>query len=176
VPQWLQTGAVVLLTAVLGACSGSVADTLGMGKRSPDEFAVVKRRPLIVPPDYDLRPPDPSARRPVASRPETQTRAALTGVPIERSAGSAETAAGGPGLLRGEPAPSVSSGEAALIRRSQVSADPATVSRPVEGAAAPAGEDASLFERVIAAPADAAEGARETPAVVRRSSTPLENL
>ena len=35
-----------------------------MSKRAPDEFAVVRRAPLIVPPDFDLRPPDPGAPRP----------------------------------------------------------------------------------------------------------------
>lgn len=30
------------------------------GKRSPDEFTVVTSAPLIIPPDYGLRPPEPS--------------------------------------------------------------------------------------------------------------------
>ena len=35
-----------------------------MGKRSPDEFAVVSRAPLIVPPDFELRPPRPGESAP----------------------------------------------------------------------------------------------------------------
>lgn len=39
----------------LSACGRS--DSLGYGKNAPDEFNVVKRPPLIMPPDYNLRPP-----------------------------------------------------------------------------------------------------------------------
>jgi hypothetical protein len=44
----------------LAACS-SVRDWAGMGKVTPDEFAVVSKAPLIIPPDYNLRPPAPGA-------------------------------------------------------------------------------------------------------------------
>jgi hypothetical protein len=46
---------------VLGGCS-----TLGnIGNRqAPDEFEVVSERPLVVPPDFTLRPPKPGAPRP----------------------------------------------------------------------------------------------------------------
>ncbi|MGH7063561.1 MAG: DUF3035 domain-containing protein, partial [Stellaceae bacterium] len=30
----------------------------------PDEFAVESRAPLTIPPDFDLRPPEPGAARP----------------------------------------------------------------------------------------------------------------
>ena len=33
-------------------------------KKPPDEFAVVKREPLEMPPDFSLRPPTPGAARP----------------------------------------------------------------------------------------------------------------
>jgi hypothetical protein len=66
----------------LGGCArGSVQDALGLGKRAPDEFAVVKRAPLIVPPEFDLRPPDPGAPRPNIGRTSDQARVALTGTP-----------------------------------------------------------------------------------------------
>ena len=45
----------VALAVGLSACGGS--DSLGYGKNAPDEFNVVKRPPLIMPPDYNLRPP-----------------------------------------------------------------------------------------------------------------------
>jgi predicted small secreted protein len=44
----------------LGACE-TVQDTLGIGKNPPDEMAVAPRRPLAMPPDYNLRPPRPGA-------------------------------------------------------------------------------------------------------------------
>jgi hypothetical protein len=50
-----------------------------MGKRSPDEFAVVSRAPLILPPDYGLRPPGPGQSRPGINTPSQRARASLTG-------------------------------------------------------------------------------------------------
>ena len=52
---------VALLT--LSACDGA-RDAIGIGKQSPDEFAVVTRAPLSMPPDYGLRPPRPGVGRP----------------------------------------------------------------------------------------------------------------
>ena len=37
---------------------------IGLEKSSPDEFAVESRAPLEMPPDFDLRPPQPGASRP----------------------------------------------------------------------------------------------------------------
>jgi hypothetical protein len=71
----------------LGGCArGTVQDALGMSKRAPDEFAVVRRAPLIVPPDYDLRPPDPGAPRPNIGTTSDQARVAMTGSQAEPSA------------------------------------------------------------------------------------------
>ncbi len=43
---------------LLAACGGSsVKETLGIDRRAPDEFRVVSRPPLSVPPQFDLRPP-----------------------------------------------------------------------------------------------------------------------
>ena len=47
----------------LTACS-SAKDQLGLNKQVPDEFKVIKRAPLDLPPDYSLRPPRPGAPRP----------------------------------------------------------------------------------------------------------------
>ncbi|MGE0108575.1 MAG: DUF3035 domain-containing protein [Bdellovibrionales bacterium] len=47
----------------LAGCSG-MSDTLGLGRSSPDEFAVIDRPPLSLPPDFSLRPPEPGAPRP----------------------------------------------------------------------------------------------------------------
>jgi hypothetical protein len=37
---------------------------IGLEKTSPDEFAVESRAPLTMPPDFQLRPPQPGAARP----------------------------------------------------------------------------------------------------------------
>jgi hypothetical protein len=56
-----------------------------MGKRSPDEFAVVSRAPLILPPDYGLRPPDPGQSRPGVDTPSERARTSLTGGPLQQT-------------------------------------------------------------------------------------------
>jgi len=52
------------LAALSLAACGDVRDDLGLGRSSPDEFAVVDRAPLSVPPEFTLRPPLPGAPRP----------------------------------------------------------------------------------------------------------------
>jgi hypothetical protein len=52
--------AAVGLAMTLGGCT-DVRRALGMEKVIPDEFAVVSRAPLAIPPDYSLRPPQPGA-------------------------------------------------------------------------------------------------------------------
>src|ERR1700748_1925147 len=49
---------VSLLT--LAACD-SLREEAGLTKQSPDEFAVTTKAPLVVPPDFNLRPPSPGA-------------------------------------------------------------------------------------------------------------------
>lgn len=39
----------------------SIRSAAGMNKAAPDEFAVVTKAPLVMPPDYNLRPPRPGA-------------------------------------------------------------------------------------------------------------------
>jgi hypothetical protein len=53
-------GLAMVLT-VLVATSGCTV--FKVGKRPPDEFAVVTSAPLIIPPDYGLRPVEPSVLR-----------------------------------------------------------------------------------------------------------------
>lgn len=48
---------------LLTGCSNP-RESLGLNKKAPDEFAVVKRAPLSMPPDYKLHPPQPGAPRP----------------------------------------------------------------------------------------------------------------
>jgi len=54
---------VVALACAAVALSGcdSIRSAAGMTKAAPDEFAVVTKAPLIMPPDYNLRPPRPGA-------------------------------------------------------------------------------------------------------------------
>jgi hypothetical protein len=51
------------MPVLLTGCSG-FRQALGMDRVGPDEFAVESRAPLTVPPEFDLRPPQPGAPRP----------------------------------------------------------------------------------------------------------------
>jgi hypothetical protein len=77
--------AALALTAGMGAlglgmsgCS-SAASALGMTKVTPDEFRVVTKAPLTVPPDYAMRPPTPGEPRPQELQPESAARNTLLG-------------------------------------------------------------------------------------------------
>lgn len=52
------------VSALLLSACGELREDLGLGRNPPDEFAVVERPPLSMPPDFALRPPRPGAPRP----------------------------------------------------------------------------------------------------------------
>jgi Protein of unknown function (DUF3035) len=62
---------------LLPACQ-SVKQQLGVGRGGPDEFAVVKRAPLSLPPDFELRPPGEGAT-PAGADPSAAAKAAVLG-------------------------------------------------------------------------------------------------
>ena len=74
---------VIVATALVGAAGlagcQSTSKALGMSKVTPDEFRVVTKAPLVVPPDYALRPPAPGEPRPQELQPESAARNALLG-------------------------------------------------------------------------------------------------
>jgi hypothetical protein len=68
----------LIAAAGLAGCQ-STKNALGMSKVTPDEFRVVSKAPLVVPPDYALRPPAPGEPRPQELQPESAARTALLG-------------------------------------------------------------------------------------------------
>jgi hypothetical protein len=68
----------LLGAAGLGGCQ-SASHALGLSKVTPDEFRVVTKAPLVLPPDYSLRPPAPGEPRPQELQPESAARTALLG-------------------------------------------------------------------------------------------------
>ncbi len=68
----------VLGAAGLGGCQAT-SHALGLSKVTPDEFRVVTKAPLILPPDYSLRPPAPGQPRPQELQPESAARTAMLG-------------------------------------------------------------------------------------------------
>src|SRR3954468_24229894 len=49
-----------LCATVLSGCD-TLRNAAGLQKKSPDEFAVTTKAPLVLPPDFNLRPPMPGS-------------------------------------------------------------------------------------------------------------------
>ena len=85
----LLAGASLACAAVALSGCASAGRAIGMGKTIPDEWRTVAKAPLVVPPDYALRPPAPGEPRPQELQPESQARVALLGrqAALQRSDG-----------------------------------------------------------------------------------------
>ena len=70
--------AALLAAARLAGCD-TASKAFGLAKVTPDEFRVVTKAPLTLPPDYSLRPPAPGEPRPQELQPESAARQALVG-------------------------------------------------------------------------------------------------
>lgn len=75
----------------LSACSDEAKQDLGLINVAPDEFSVVTRAPLSVPPDYTLRPPRPGAARPMEISTQDQARQTIFGVSDISDSGTIKT-------------------------------------------------------------------------------------
>jgi len=79
----MRSNRLILATALIAAAGlagcQSTRQALGMTKVTPDEFRVVTKAPLVVPPDFSLRPPAPGEPRPQELQPESAARNALLG-------------------------------------------------------------------------------------------------
>ena len=78
-------------TLALLALSATMLSACGAGggflnRERPDEFAVQRQAPLVVPPDFNLVPPAPGAPRPSEGTASEQALEALFGGPAQRSA------------------------------------------------------------------------------------------
>jgi hypothetical protein len=77
-PLILLSGAAAMLSAC-GAGGGV------FNRDRPDEFAVQRQAPLVVPPDFTLTPPAPGAPRPAEGTASEQALEAIFGGPAPRS-------------------------------------------------------------------------------------------
>lgn len=109
----------LVLALALAGCGGSTARTLGLTRDAPDEFVVVTRSPLSMPPDMagtNLPTPRPGAGR-----------------PMERTAREEAEAILAPGAsLRPGRTGTVSPGETALLSRAPSTNAPADIRRRVD--------------------------------------------
>lgn len=82
-----QIALLVATSSMLAACGGGGL----LNRDRPDEMAVQRQAPLVVPPDFNLSPPAPGAPRPAEGAAQEQALEALFGGPQARS--SVETSA-----------------------------------------------------------------------------------
>src|SRR5438093_504205 len=68
--------ALCLCTGRLSGCD-ALRNAAGLTKKSPDEFAVTTKAPLVIPPDFSLRPPLPGAPPSNTRDPSTNAEMAL---------------------------------------------------------------------------------------------------
>ena len=74
----------VLIVAAAAGCSSS--------PKTPDEFRVVRKAPLTVPPEYNLRPPTPGEARPQELSPDAEAPVAVFGRDLGADASPGEKA------------------------------------------------------------------------------------
>jgi Protein of unknown function (DUF3035) len=90
----------------LAGCGG-IGRALGVAKSSPDEFSVVTKAPLVIPPDYTLKPPAPGVQSPQTDTTAEAQAALLGGTTSDSTSDAASNA---------PPLPStMSDGERALV-------------------------------------------------------------
>lgn len=109
------------------------------GRNGPDALAVARAAPLVVPPDFALRPPVPGAPRPQEADSSTLALQAMFGGPADRSL-SEKGALDAAGVARADPG----------IR--STAGDPGTV----------VADKGAATRDVVAAPASEGQGARAT--------------
>jgi hypothetical protein len=151
VRRCLGIGVAIVPLLLLTACGqGTVQNALGMGKRSPDEFSVVSRAPLILPPDYGLRPPGSGESRPGVDTPAEQARASLTGGTAGESQQPAPTDRNMVSAAFDERGEAVSTGEQALVAEATTApADPQIRRRIAEENMQLAEVEQALFTRLV---------------------------
>lgn len=173
-------------SVVLSGCGGgeTVQQAVGYDQSGPDEMAVIKRPPLILPPDYNLRPPRPGEQTATSSETSEAARQVLVG-PSAAAEGEAATSSDARELLVNGPsgettetsadrAASTSDGQNALVGRTN------RVERNLDALTETRAEnrvDGALLQELLAFDPDerADEGAESAGIVqvVRRDQTPI---
>ena len=119
--------ALAVIAAVgIAGCTTGVKETLGLEKRPPpDEFQVTTRQPLALPPNYQLRPPQPGAA-PLEAAVTQQARQTVFGKDSPAATGGSTIVNAKPGEASAVPGfQRLSAGEQALLARAgATNADP----------------------------------------------------
>lgn len=89
--KMLALGGVAMAALTVSGCS-SIGAATGVTKKTPDEFNVVTKAPLIVPPEFGLRPPAVGAEMPAELDPGARGRKILFGQDLGQAASPGERA------------------------------------------------------------------------------------
>lgn len=139
----LALAALGLGLAALQGCQ-SLRDEAGITKQPPDEFAVTTKAPLIIPPDFNLRPPSPGAAPLNQTDPTSSAEVALFNTQDAQT-----VAAQMPG--------NYSPGEKMLLANAGVqNADPTIRAQLQSDEKNMQGADSSFTDRILGSPAKAA--------------------
>lgn len=134
-------------SVALGACD-TLRDEAGLTKQSPDEFAVTTKAPLIIPPDFNLRPPSPGAAPLNQTDPTSSAELAMF-----NNADPATVAAQMPG--------NYSASEKMLLANAKAqTADPTVRAQLQSDERNMQGADSSFTDRILGSPAKAAPNAK----------------
>jgi hypothetical protein len=87
----LRAAALIAVASVALTGCDTLREAAGMNKMAPDEFAVTTKAPLVIPPDFNLRPPRPGAVPINQVDPTDAAEAALFGDPAAAAAPGAAT-------------------------------------------------------------------------------------
>jgi hypothetical protein len=143
------------LAVTLSACGG-LKHTFGLDKQSPDEYQVVQSPPLVMPPDFNLRPPMSPSDKPAT--PDTVALAKQNVFQLDQGNKVIPVASPGNGLT---------AGEAALLAQAGASSPNPAIRTQVddETAGLPAANqnfaDKLLFWRSPSAPNETLDAAAE---------------
>ncbi|MDX2233297.1 MAG: DUF3035 domain-containing protein [Hyphomonadaceae bacterium] len=168
------------LVAIVAACAaaagcGGFRQAIGVEKVAPDEFRVVTRAPLVLPPDYSLRPPRPGDPRPQELRPDGAARAAVFGQDVGQGATAGERAIverAGAGAVDPAIRAQVDLEGAALVRKPEAFADAVIGFQGSAAAAQPAGAPDSEAEKARLAELESTRRATGGgPVVIQRGDT-----
>lgn len=135
---------VLFATTLLGGCD-TAREAFGLDKQMPDEFTIVTKAPLVLPPDFTLRPPQPGAARPQEMTSRERAQTALGGA---RREGAGQT---NPWLRNNDPnAANRSAGENALLNQAGAGfADPDIRRRINEETTALIERDKSFVDNLV---------------------------
>jgi hypothetical protein len=140
--------------AALQGCQ-TFRDEAGLTKQSPDEFAVTTKAPLIIPPDFNLRPPSPGAAPLNQTDPTSSAEVAMF---------NTEDPATAAAQMQGNYSP----GEKMLLAHAGVqNADPTIRAQLQSDQKNMQGADSSFTDRILGSPAKAPplpKGAAAAPA------------